>query len=285
MIYLSLPKFFNNFYFYVNLCKFILRNPDKVNKEYNIESLYGSFSYCSWNGDINSNYGSINLNYDFYSCPNQAPKVLRYDFSNILLEENDFYDAHCNSILLENQNGCTQIELSNLKLLNYLQSQYNNFNYVFSGKADCIFPFTEEIINVLSDQQDFILINLPGYLNKNKQLLNNLKNKHKIELTIGNKCGNCSVENYKECLISENTRQLEFSEISYFNKCSKNQYYLNNIDFKKEIELFYNLGFRHFKLDAPPNHLINQFNRKLINLLIKTEYIDYFWDNFDKNKR
>ena len=272
---LSLPLFYNNFKFYNDLIRFLKNNPQAKKFDFSIESFHGSYSYNSWNGDINSNYGELALNKDFYLCPDMSAKVLRYDFSNVFLTQQDFYDIHSNTIVQESSNGSCQIELSNFNLLNYLQEKYNNYNYIFSGKSDLINPLNSDIINLINEQDLFLFINLPAYYKDEIEIINKIKRKNKIEITICGRCS-CSTQIQKNCYLTEQKNQIEFSGKSIYQNCNKINLYNNYNQIKKEVEDFNKLGITHFKIESPPIGLMKTFNLFLINSLIKEEYVINF---------
>lgn len=268
--YISLPHLVQNNKLNSILINYSKNHSDKKRFNFEIESLNGSLPYTIWNGDVNSNCGDLILINGIFNMVNRAPAVIRYDFSNILLENNDFLDVHGNAILEASNNGCTQIEISNLNLLNYIQNKYDNYSFIFSKNADLINQFTPEIINTINSQEIFDLISLPVYYNNNTEFLSNIVKKDKIELTVGRKC-KCDPNRIKQCILSEHRDQLEFSDYSRFSDCAIENKYKNYNEIKDEIETLNKLGFNHFKIDTPGVVDLNIFNLYLIFSLFETE--------------
>ena len=81
-------------------------------KNLNFSYIHGSFNYCYWNGLLNSNHGLTVMYDDFLYYSNKAEVPLSLNFSNICLENCDFYDSMGNTILKLLENGSNIIELS-----------------------------------------------------------------------------------------------------------------------------------------------------------------------------
>lgn len=285
MYKISLPLFYYNFKFNNFLYRYIKNNPESKKFDYTIVSNFGSYPFTYFNGDINSNTGKLALNSDFYNIPNSNQVVLKYDFSNIFLEDLDFNSVHENTILKMGENGSNQIEISNLKLMSYLKKEYPIYNFCFSSRADLIQPFTAEIINCIIEQNIFDSIVLPGYLN-DEEWLKEIKQKNKIEIIIANKCKLCSANQNKECLIQENRNQIDFSGKSKYQKCFNIKNYQNssNDEILSEIIKMNKKGFTNFKIDSPPYNQIAEFNFFIIKNLIKEEYQVNFIQEFERIK-
>jgi len=124
----------------------------------------------------------------------------RFDYSNIFLEDNDLKNIYGNIILEYGHNSGNFIEISDFKTLNYIQEKYPNYEFIFSKNSNLINPLTPDIINTILDQNIFYLLELPNNLKNNLDVLNNIKRKDKIEITIGNKC---KCLNTLECELKE----------------------------------------------------------------------------------
>ena len=280
--YISLPMFVYNDKLNHFLLKFIKKNPQSKKIDFEIEGGFGSFSYDSWNGDVNSNFGDLQMNKDFYNISVNFGFPQKYDCSNIFLEETDFYDVHGNIFLKQAENGSNQIELCDLAFLNELQKKYPQYSYILSKNADIINEFTPEIIDLFTEQDSFSAINLPCYYNNNIEFLKKIKNKSKIELTIGAKCKLCEKEKIKECLIAENKNQILFNNYSVYNNCKLQNNYEDYEEIVETILKLNKLGYSHFRIDAPGSFYIKKFNLYLIYSLIKNEYIKDFFKEYIK---
>jgi hypothetical protein len=87
--------------------------------------------------------------------------------------------------------------------MNYIKEKYQYYNFIFSQNADLINPLTEDILNIISEQNLFFFITLPKRFNYNIELLTQLKDKRKYEIIIGDKCFNCSADQKNECIQKE----------------------------------------------------------------------------------
>lgn len=277
MIFLSLPYFYENLEFNnilkqeTILCRQRQNNFFKIPIE--IINSYGSLPFSFWNGDLNNNYNSnkLLLYNDINNIISKSYIPIRLDCSNIYLEDKDFQDTHQNIILSLMDNSNNYIELSNINLYNYINQQFNSYNFIFSKKADLIHPLTIDIINTILEQNLFYLINLPDRFKNDINFLKSITNKNKIEITIGNRCSykKCNQLNY--CAKQEQLNQIMYSGLTNYN-CNLTNCYNNNDELIQEINFFYNLGFNHFKIEAPTLDKNLSFKIYLINNLINSKY-------------
>lgn len=271
MIYLNLPWFCQNYDFNHFLVNYCLGHPESLKFPFHIEAAYGNFSYSTWNGDVNNNWGPLDLYNDFFTLNKNTLIPVRIDCTNLLLEEKNLYDRHQNAIFQSLTDSGNSIELSDLKIFNYLKEKYPNYNYVISSKINYINPLTIENINIILNNEEIFLLNLPFEF-QNEESLKQIKNKSKIEINVADRC-QCNIENKKpNCDLVENYHQMDFSERSIFQNCV----YINNYNDENEIlnkiNIFSKLGVSHYKIETPPVNKIENFNFYLIKNLIKEEY-------------
>lgn len=248
MIFFSLPNFFTSFGINNLLLETNRLSPEVFKEKIAFENCSGNFPYCSWNGGMNNCMGEGAYYEAFLSCYKGNASPLRLNFANVCLENTDFYDSMANAILDTNDNGSNIIEISNLELMDYIHTQYPNYNFVFSKQADLITEFTPELINTIIGMDKFILIGIPDKYYKDFDWLQQIDKKSKIELTVNPMCPiNC--KNYANCHIQEHEFQLAYSEKSNLRNCSK-IYNENNPrtiltleDIKKD---YVPLGITHF---------------------------------------
>lgn len=276
MVAISFPNLIPSFNFNKELKFFCDANKEKIKFPFFTQSVYGAIPYSYWNGNINSNWGEILLNPNYYDLNKMSFSPIRLDCSNILLNKFDLLDIHQNIILDALHNSGHLIEISDLQILIELQKKYPNFLYVISDNIDLFAPTNVEILNTLSEQDNIFLINISNDLLKNEDLLKNIKNKHKFEITIGKKCDFCDISKQLACKFQEQKYQYDFSELSVYNKCLYLNNYNNSSQIQQEIEHYSSLGFSHFKIDAPGITNIGKFQLFLINNLIKPEYVGEF---------
>lgn len=250
MLKFTLPNFFE--YFHINQFLISLNkiHPDFFKEKIHFVQVSGAFPYCSWTGGYNSNWGAGAFYDDFERCYKISSLPLRLDFSNSLLEDYDFYDAMGNIICKTNENGSNLISISNFDFMDYLQSKYQNFDFILSRQADLILNFTPELLNSPDLQDHFKLIELPKRMTKDIEILSQLKNKNKYEIIISSACPfKCS--NLNNCKTNEEQLQLSFSSSSNFCNCFKTQNYLskNFIPIEEVKATYEHLGFSYFTFD------------------------------------
>ena len=167
MIYFTLQNFYENQKLNNILSTVNTNFPNSFKIPIKFIYAAGSFPYTYWNGGINNNFGIGNNTYITvfeYAQINILP--LRINCSNINLIDTDFDDNIMNVILNLLNNSSNAIELSNLKLYEYLYNKYPNFRYILSNNFNLLNPLTPELINKLNEICDFYFIQIP--LNKIK---------------------------------------------------------------------------------------------------------------------
>ena len=272
MTFISLPLMYHNLDFNIKLAYYLKQNnfsklPIQVN------SFFGSFPFSIFNGGLNLNIqnDTFLLNEDIDKILNNKNDItpFRFDCSNILLSDNDLQNIYQNIILEYGHNSGNFIEVSDFRMLNYLQEKFPNYEFIFSKNSNLINPLTPEIINTILEQNIFYLLELPNNFKKNLEFLNKIIKKDKIEITIGNKC---TCLNSLNCELKEQEYIVDFSNNTNFYNCKKLNNYTNNNQLLEEINFYKNLGFNHFKIDTPPLVQNQQFKYFLIHNLIKEEY-------------
>lgn len=242
---------------------------------FNIDSFYYSFPYSLWNGGINSNIDNLLLYEDIGEFQYKFLTPFRLDCSNIYINKYDFLNKYMNLLLDLFSNSGTQIELSNIDLYKYIKEKYDSYNFIFSKNADYIHPFDIDIIEQLCEE-NFSLISLPNRFNSDLNLLSQIKDKTKIEITICNKCLNCQSQN--NCNIQEQQNQYNFMEASIYNYsiCDKSKTYnINNqLEIFQEIKPFAEIGISHFRIDNPFREKTNEYYNWLLNNLFKNEFVE-----------
>lgn len=241
----------------------------------NIDSFHGSIPYFIYNGDINSNIKNEKLLTDkllylfFNNNNHNAP--IRLNCANNYIIEDDLLNYYFNLVLQYGNNGTNFIEISDMALLDYINEKGYYYNFIFSKYAHLKCPFTIDIINNIIEQDIFYLIELPISFNNKIDFLNKIKNKNKIEITIGNKCP-IDCNNIDKCNMQEQQYQINYSIQSVYNTCNIINNYNNTNELLNELQTFINLGFTHFKIDTPRLQDITKYNNYFIHNLIKEQY-------------
>lgn len=277
MIHFALPDFFFNKdiinYFSFLDIKYFKRD------DISFYCATGNFSYNYWNGGFNNNVGETTMYTSIIEDINNINLPLRFNCSNIYLQEVDFDNVYNNLILSLGENASNSIAISNLDLLKYLKTHYPNYKYVFSKEANLIYKFTPEIINTILDNEDFLYLQIPEEYGANMEFLKEIKDKKRIEVPINYICSKqCS--RYNNCLRHEHEAQYNFSGYNNFFHCA-NTNGLNSIiiPFEKIAE-YEKIGINHFYINPS---IINGVEKNLLFLItyfIKEEYQVEVLDNF-----
>lgn len=277
-IYFSLPNFYSCFNINNNFAMLVKKHPEYLNSsgknEIIIASAHGNFPYNYWHGGANNNFGKGAYYKDFVNCYHTFFASLRFNCSNIFLNEDDFFNVMNNIIFKTNHTGSNYIEVSNLKLFEYLKEEFPYYYYVLSSNANLIQEFTPNILEGFIKSNNFQLIELPyGY---NLSLIKDLP-KQNLELKVNSLC-NPKCAYYKKCQVIEQKNSYNFSGKSIY-ECSNYSGYhepYEIIPLKDIEEIFVKQGYNHYKIiDFPtkesylfPEH----YAQFLIKYFIKDEY-------------
>ena len=274
MIYLCLPVLqddltFNN--------KFTLRTSSEYLfkiKELNVNSCYGAFPFFTLNGEVNLNSrnNKFLLESDIYNFFNSIQIPFRLSCTNLFINNLDLQNNYFNLILSYGHDKGNFIEINNLLVLDFIKQKYPNYYFIYSN------PFIDiTLLNKLIENEDLQLIELPSYLDFS--ILNNIKQKNKIELRICNKCPS-SCNNFQSCINQEHSYQNTYFETSIYSDCLKINSYNNSNEIQQEIDKFQAMGYTHFKVDTPPCNKLKQFKQYLIHNLLSEDKILTFTKEF-----
>lgn len=277
MINFTLPGFFYNFK--INKYFETLNNEHKnffKNQNINFSSFTGNFPYTYWNGGYNNCQGKSLTYKDLiaFQLNNNYIAPIRFNCSNILINEYDFEDTLMNVILEMYENGSNFIEVSNPTFFEFLKNKYPNYKYILSNNLDLIIPFDSNIIDICLKDNLFYLIQIPYSKAKDIEFLKKLSNKKNIEIPVTTSC-NIDCYNFMKCLEKEHYNQYNFSENNIFKNCSyhKDCNLIKPLITLEEIEKIYiPLGFNHFYFAEIINDKIDNYKNFLIAYFIKEEY-------------
>lgn len=270
-LYFTLPNFFENFDLYIQLFTLNKKHPDWFKEEVVFEHQTGNFPYVSWNGGYN-NFAILPkapLYRDFVTYNENAIIPTIFNCSNICLTEEDYSDTVSNIILSSGNSGSNKIEISDLKLYEYLIDKYPEYDYVLSSEIFLFNPeqYTPEFLNYMLDTK-FSMAFIPDRLSCDLEFLSKIKKKDKVLLCINPiKC--CSCENFLNCKQNVHAQQVNYSQYDQFLVCpQKDQFYPIYLSTKKYNEL----GFSHFYFS---NYYFEKipYNYFLANFFIKEEYM------------
>lgn len=273
MIYFSLP----NFYETINVHRFLYglskERPDFFKAEISFYASTGSFPYSSWNGGINSNVGKGAYYLDFIQVQNYSNTAMpfRFNISNVLLEENDIYDAMNQAILQIYHDGSTVLEVSSIPFMEQIHKTFPYYRFMFSKNADLITSFTPELLNQIVETDNFTLVGIPDKYTEDFDFLSQLKKKSKFELTVNpicpSGCANCD-----KCLFAEHVHQIEYSNKQDMLNCSDKRAFLNQNDL---------ISLERIQSDYLPKGF-NRFTFSTQYLLSEDEMADFYVQYFIK---
>ena len=269
MIYFVLPDYYHNFIMNKFLQAATFNDLDKLKQPVQFYAASGTFPFSIWNGQYNCIDGALYEGklfpiYRDYDCYKDISVPVRLNCSNICLDPTMFDDEHMNEILKLNECLTNYIEVSNLKLLEYIHENYPKFKFIFSDNADFINNFTVDMINTLTEFDELSKVKIPFRLARDLEFLKQIKDKNKIEIVVNSLCSpNCS--SYKSCHIANDEAQTNYSNQNPFLGCFKNQQYTwnvnNSITLNEIQEVYIPLGYKYFSFTPIPN--ISLFNKVL----------------------
>lgn len=212
------------------------------------------------NGSQSASYENILQTFNKYSHQNI---ITNLDFSNLLLTEEDLNDNYLNCILTLYHNGSNLLEVSDLNILNTIKIKYPYYRYSINGFNQIN---NDNDLNVLLDNDDIAFINL----NPNSKLnLKKIKNKFKIMITLNpNQCYFCD-KNF-ECLLKENMKIREFSNMSFINNCPN----LFKTNQEVQIESYIKMGFHNFKFETVVPYAYDSLLLFYLDYFIKPEHLN-----------
>ena len=176
----SLPDFFDltNLNTYLYWLKKQL--PEAFRENVVIDSIYGSFPGCIWNG---GRYQAGNVDFsvvkDIIQHFNDLNISLRFTFTNQLLKPIHFYDTYANFILECGHNGKNGVNTVSDELANYIKKNYPKY-YLLNSTSRGIVD-----LSTINNMSKDTLTVLPYTLNHDRLILNNLAYPQNIEMLCG----------------------------------------------------------------------------------------------------
>ncbi len=276
MIYFTLADFFYN----KNINeRFIKMSRNHLNwfldKNIIFTQIKGTLPYNLWNGGINNIFGDIQI-YENMKLMSDTSLPLRFDFSNILLENTDFTDIMSNTILNIFSTMQFYVEISNLELMNYIHNKYPNYKFIMSKNSNLLCPSTPEVVNSILSNVDLELFTIPNEVKNSKDYLQKINLPNKIEVVINQTCP-LDCPNYFNCITAENNTQLIYSSLGTYSRCNNTYNYSNNpstISLNKMKEFYLPLNINHFLIESC-HQKQEDYGIFLINYFIKDEFKYY----------
>lgn len=179
----------------------------------------GSFPFSIFNGGVNSIHrGSVCLYRDIIECLrgyHANAQMVLLDFGNLRLTEKDYHN-NFGKIHFETFANDTRVffEMADIELIKYVVNKYPNIQIVLHQNYT-FFHNAEEVQDVLNQ-----FPNIKGIITAHGHLFENI-NTQKFYLLSIYECNRC--KSYKNCVLFDNLKCLEFDEDSSFFGCTRKQ--------------------------------------------------------------
>jgi len=227
---------------------------DFFNNDSKITAFFGSFGNCCWNGGRENKVKSSKKLEECFKIIKQINSLgisVRFTFTNPLITEYELNDYVGNSLMKMANNGMNGVIVASEILHKYLKEKYPNFHYVYST--------TNCSLNIEDYDNDYDISVLDYRLNKDKDFLNSIKDKSKIEILVDDCCPSCKFrkqhfENVGKfnlgedidisCLNPENYGKYENPKNFYESLLRTMK---NSLTYE-EVEEYKKMGFNKFKL-------------------------------------
>ena len=227
---------------------------DFFNNDSKITAFFGSFGNCCWNGGRENKVKSFKKLEECFKIIKQINSLgisVRFTFTNPLITEYELNDYVGNSLMKMANNGMNGVIVASEVLHKYLKEKYPNFHYVYST--------TNCSLNIEDYNNDYDISVLDYRLNKDKDFLNSIKDKSKIEILVDDCCPSCkfrkqhfeNVGKYNlgedidiSCLNPENYGKYENPKNFYESLLRTMK---NSLTYE-EVEEYKKMGFNKFKL-------------------------------------
>lgn len=227
---------------------------DFFNNDSKITAFFGSFGNCCWNGGRENKVKSFKKLEECFKIIKQINSLgisVRFTFTNPLITEYELNDYVGNSLMKMADNGMNGVIVASEVLHKYLKEKYPNFHYVYST--------TKCSLNLEDYDNDYDISVLDYRLNKDKDFINSIKDKSKIEILVDDCCPSCkfrkqhfeNVGKYNlgedidiSCLNPENYGKYENPKNFYESLLRTMK---NSLTYE-EVEEYKKMGFNKFKL-------------------------------------
>lgn len=227
---------------------------DFFNNDSKITAFFGSFGNCCWNGGRENKVKSFKKLEECFKIIKQINSLgisVRFTFTNPLITEYELNDYVGNSLMKLADNGMNGVIVASEVLHKYLKEKYPNFHYVYST--------TKCSLNLEDYDNDYDISVLDYRLNKDKDFINSIKDKSKIEILVDDCCPSCkfrkqhfeNVGKYNlgedidiSCLNPENYGKYENPKNFYESLLRTMK---NSLTYE-EVEEYKKMGFNKFKL-------------------------------------
>lgn len=287
-ILFSIPDFYNYFNLNLNLIQIMEQHPGWFRNNVVIDSMYGTFPGCIWNGGRGQFGGSPLDNIQATIAGiNQKGISIRFTFTNKFIDKDVFNDYYGNTILMAAHNGMNGVNVSSPEFAGYIKKNYPDFYLLWSTTKGIK---TVEEINALSEDR----IIVPPYTMTDPEIVKQFAHPENIEMLCCEACiDNCPdrANHYEDIAIGQMLRpNKQFKcphgcESYYFHETIPIRKHFISIEEMENVYL--PMGINKFKISGRNDNIINVIERYVM-YLPKPEYkdtvrnhllIDYFRGN------
>mgnify|MGYP006939715907 CR=1 FL=1 len=255
----------------VNLGLFLLtkEHQDWFKYDTKIESTYGSFAHCIWNGGrtLYDDHMTPELINDTILMYNSLGIRFRLTFTNSFVSDKELNDELANKILdIASESGINEILVNNNLIEKYIRSKYNDKFEFIQSVTKC----ERNIDNINEACKKYKLVVIDYRDNRNDNFLSKIIDKSKAEIMINDVCNfYCTqrLEHHQDIqkiiltdMDVDKAREIGFQgitcpyKIHYSGKISLDEFDKFVEDDKtgliteKRLSEMYDMGFRNFKV-------------------------------------
>lgn len=262
MIKFNLPGFYEHLALNTQFLILLNKHPEYLNDNTEIESIYGNFQFCIFDGGrvFNDRVYRQTSKEEIIAITNmyniELGVPIRLIYTNTKVPENQYTNRFCNIILSLCENNINQIVVNDSGLENYIRINYPKYK-IISSTTKCLTNL-DSVKQELNN--DYYLVCLDYNLNHNIDFLNSFsqEEKNKTELLINAICPpKCPHRKEHYNLNSEYSLQYGKS-YSMEDKCLIRHCLLdpttlnspNNLTPQMIKEIYEPMGFSHFKIEG-----------------------------------
>lgn len=247
----------------------------------NIDAVFGNFQFCIWDGGrIFTQYRQTTkeeIEYITHVYNETYHVPIRFIFTNTELKPSDYNNRFCNLILDLCENDLNQIVINNNNLMDYIHENYPQYKFI-SSTTKCLNNTKDSKAEI--DDERFFEVCLDYNLNRNLNYLKELtpQQKDKTEFLVNAICpSGCPYrkEHYKLNSLFHLTYGKQFKipgcSIHYDTLQFNDPLRPNNLSPEEIFNVYYPLGFSHFKLEGRTLGKL-EVAANYVHYLIKPEY-------------